>query len=63
MKLTVLILLVSAPLLFCSTLYTVKGSIPMNGNKYFTPSYDGPYCDYEINMLNYSVGYGFYFQL
>ena len=63
MKLTVLILLVSAPLLFCSTLYTVKGSIPMNGNKYFTPSYDGPYCAYEINMLNYPVGYGFYFQL
>ena len=63
MKLTVLILLVSAPFLFCSTLYTVLGSIPMNDNRYFTPSIDGPNCAFEINMVNYAIGYGFYFQI
>lgn len=63
MKLTILLLLEIAPLLLCSTEYTVLGVLPQYSTVDFFPSNDGIHCAYYIDVRNVQIGTGFYIKM
>ena len=63
MKLTILLLLISAPFILCSTQYKVRGLLNQYHRDSFKPFYEGNYCAFGFYVGNVQVGTGFYFEM
>ena len=63
MKLTILLLLISAPFILCSTQYTVLGDIGRYTKVKFKPKAEGNYCAFGFDVRSFQPGTGFYFEM
>ena len=63
MKLIFLLLLISIPILLCSTQYTVLGRIGQYTTVSFYPYKEGLHCTYILDVSQAYIGDGFYFKM